>query len=561
MRKYTYFLCFSLLLQGFRCKSKRLNFVYPQSTDNIKQHFDFETAIQNMRKKADQRRSIPWHIQEDTLYRDATDASGQMYTSEDYVVQILSIFRAAKVLCQVQNKNANIFNTMAHNFMKQYNNEITYAFNKEDKWYHEVININKLVLDQLQTIFPEQKRSELNTNLRLAENYAGLEDKHFNITTTFKVQDQYFQLEDKKCSTLTQVQILHLKNRVSELWYKQLSHIEQKLLDHYIDKILDGQHCIPTQLRQLPGCRNAYQKRIIAQNAQNKVLGQYAHLGTIHSFNKTLSKQFTKENWDQLCQNNNSQRLNMMIFNHNSIFGPIYPGEQDIVNQTRDTVAKQHFMCFPINIMGSYSNPEFKLKTNALLNQINDAFHNQYPHICNIIMKNKLSSQALTELDATIQNIEDEDTKLFFQRTKTLKIATDLSDKRNKLIHNIKKQENYYAQLASDYIFCQTTLDQLNKDSNINLAISCKSGKDRTGYISLLSDGKLIEHHLHGKVELHKIYNAIASSAHIQLLASLNGGMPGRVGIKKHVIKHKNITAFSDEKLFYRAASLTKIAD
>ena len=58
-------------------------------------------------------------------------------------------------------------------------------------------------------------------------------------------------------------------------------------------------------------------------------------------------------------------------------------------------------------------------------------------------MKNKLSSQALTELDATIQNIEDEDTKLFFQRTKTLKIATDLSDKRNKLIHNINYSTKY----------------------------------------------------------------------------------------------------------------------
>ena len=109
---------------------------------------------------------------------------------------------------------------------------------------------------------------------------------------------------------------------------------------------------------------------------------------------------------------------------------------------------------------------------------------------------------------------------------------------------------------ASDYVVCNTFL--ANKDkSPPPILFFCKSGKDRTGFVSYSADVNLI-HISSPELDIHQIYKAAARAAHPQFLSSVNGGMAGRVCMKPVRCNEAVSSIRVSKKLFPQAAMLTK---
>ena len=125
-------------------------------------------------------------------------------------------------------------------------------------------------------------------------------------------------------------------------------------------------------------------------------------------------------------------------------------------------------------------------------------------------------------------------------------------------MHNfIQPRNNYYATIGSNYIACKAVLGEKNSTSSV--LFSCKSGKDRTGFMSLLVDANMISIH-DPSLDIDKetkVYTNLAYASHYQFLASVNGGMAGRFGMKP--VRNNEISRNMTNALFPKAALYTSI--
>ncbi|CAH2560018.1 Tyrosine/serine-protein phosphatase IphP-type family protein [Cardinium endosymbiont of Oedothorax gibbosus] len=521
---------------------------------------DFAVLIHGLRRIADLKRGIRWDVSGDRLIREVADGKDSLYAAEDYAVQILNIYRAAKRTSDVYGKNGALFASMANRFMDYYGNEVEKS---EEFWIQKIKNENTKVVSKLHKIvFPNQDMDAINKKLRLAENYVGLDDTHYNVTTTFTIEGKKFGLEDKKWLTLTERQKQAYLNRKSQKWYKRLDPFEQKLIDAYLNKFLDGNHYIPTQIRNLPGCRNAYQKRILAydQNNNPTVLGRYYHSGALVSLiqdkDPTISQQITQENWNQILQHAQDQGIEVMSLNHNTDF--IVPflgnfGEKHIVEPVKRIVGAKRFIYLPINHIGTLTRPIFKNQVNKLVQESTNFYQKRYPNLCDAFIKG-------TKMDRKkqIEQIKDPKDQDYFNRLEQLKEPAENSDIKNTRIHNVDAvTNNYYADIASNYIACKAVLGQAT--STAPVLFFCKSGKDRTGCTSSWGDKNIIgmNHSSLAEDKDIEISRQLVQTGHYQFLASVNGGMPGRFGMKP--VRVNTITSNFTQQLFPKAARSTAI--
>lgn len=519
--------------------------------------FDFETTIQILRKVADAKRGIRWHLSGDNLIREVIDKSNSLYAAEDYAVQVINIYRAAKKICELYEQNSAPFEKMAHTFMEHYKYD---EKETEDFWIEALKDINKKVVSKLhQIVLPEEEVDAINTKLRLAENYVGLDDTHYNVTTVFKINDKKFGLEDKKWLKLTEKQKSAFRNRKCAGWYNRLDSFEQKLIDGYVDKFLEGNHYIPTQIRNIPGCRNGYQKRILAYDQHNNptTLGRYYHSGALVSPTQWKDETITKDNWEQIQQF--VKNIEVISLNHN-LLPPTLGGEKPIVEGTRRVVGDNQFMYIPINELGTLTTPIFRPHVDKLIEE-SIHFYNpkknkdkrHYQGLCKAFKEsNKKDRQK------EIEKIKNPKDKRYFSKLNLLKEATENADYENTFIHNVTQlHNNYYATIGSNYIACKAVLGERTPTSSV--LFSCKSGKDRTGFMSILVDGNMIYMH-DPSLDIEKdtkVYTNLAYASHYQFLASVNGGMAGRFGMKP--VRNNEISRNITNELFPRAALSTSI--
>lgn len=543
--------------------------VYESMSDNEslddnkkKLPFDFKSEIEKLREAADKKRGITWKLQGDTLVRDASRTHGNMYAAEDYAVQVLNTLRAARKMCELHEKDGTQFERMAKTFMQQYRKH-NYANTNEAAWINKLKNINKKVVIKLKEfVLIANTEEEINQKLRLAENYVGLDDTHYNITTKFKIGDKQFALEDKKWLKLTSKQKSDYTNRKTATWYTRLDSFEQKLIDVYANKFLDGNHYIPTQLRDIPGCRNAYQKRVLTYDEHGKeiILSRYYHSGALASLvtDKVISEDIAKDNWEQIQAHmkgldiislNNNVKLDLKIFSYD---------EKQIVEQTERIVGKSSFMYLPISAVGALTAPKFKDHVNKLIEETVDINNTQYSKLYKDL-KSDAQLENKEAIQAKINDIKNPKHKAYFNSLSRLKQAAMSTDWRNTYTQNKNIMTgNYYANIAADYITCKTILAEYTGKSDASVLFSCKSGKDRTGVISYLADVSIICAN-DPALNSASTYKALARASHVQVLASLNGGMAGRFGMKPVPLNQIARDAQTSGQLFPRTAHWTNI--
>ncbi|WP_114909795.1 hypothetical protein [Cardinium endosymbiont of Sogatella furcifera] len=517
----------------------------PSSVSDLKKHniiFDFERIIEKMRKEADRSRNIHCKFSGDRLIRTVKDEPNDqhsLYAAEDYVIQGLNIYRAAKKICVLYEQDPSAFEVKAHEFLCYYSDHLE---KPEAFWINKIKEINQGVVTYLyKKGFLDANLDAINNNLRIAENYVGLDDTHYNVTTKFKIEGKEFALEDTKWPPLTATQKEAYRNRKSEKYYTRLDPFEQKFIDAYKSELGDDKHYIPTQIRTIPGCRNAYQKRIIAydQNNHPTVLGRYYHSGSLPSpiqwTDKKTDQKITQDNWAQVQQQD--KNVEVISLNYNmDIKGFEQLREKKIVEDTRQVVGNDRFMNLSINGIGT----SFNLK-------------NQY----NKLLEDSITWYTKNSTDPSINFKKDPKDKSFFMELEKLGEAAQTPE----LLNNLKQityiSDNPNATTCASYIACKAILSQADP-STTSVLFCCKSGKDRTGIISYLTDATIIcKSCPELDIDIDKVCKDLALTRHYQSLACINGGMPGRFGMKP-VRNNKACNKFT-ELLFPRTAELTKI--
>ncbi|WP_243018647.1 hypothetical protein [Candidatus Cardinium hertigii] len=551
--------------------------LHPSDQSKNKLIFDFERLIKQMRQEADARRNIIWDVKGNRLTRvvsNISHSSISLYTPEDYVVQGLNIYRAAAKICRLYGQGSAVFEQKAHEFMKYYSD---CSEQTEEFWINTTKKINQAVVLHLQKrLFNDKALNLINEKLRLAENYVGLDDTHYNVTTIFTIQNHKFALEDKQAFKLTDQQKNDYINRKKQTWYSHLDPLETLFLNAYVNKFLDGNHYIPTQLRKIPGLRNAYQKSLwkYDKNHQKKLLATYYHSGSLASpiqykdqNSRRADWQITKDNWNQVQQKDKNIEVLSLNYNMN------VPGfdnlqEKKIVQDTTEIVGADRLMNLSINGIGTSSNVYDKYI--QLVGYIVSFYEKQYPILCASFtneLKDKtffrksikfLNKNSKESRDQKIKHIKNPKDKRFFE----LLIALEKRVKGSATWHNLKQTKalingNPNATTCAIYIAFIAFMGSLNQDKIIpTILFNCKSGKDRTGLMSLLVDAYIILMRCPSLTQ-DEVINVLIHTGHYQLLAAINGGMAGRFGLKP--VQADQVTRNGTAQLFTKAARLTEI--
>ncbi|WP_342270181.1 hypothetical protein [Rickettsia endosymbiont of Orchestes rusci] len=205
-------------------------------------------------------------------------------------MQYLNAVRAAIDIAKIEEKPE---------LEEQLKNEaVTFIENfnkKNENKSQEEISINvKNKINDIAVILEENGIKQIHKKLNVAKDFQNLNDEHCNIVTVSNVKDkqgkEHVVIEAEaalKGLTIEQkAEYEKIKTENKPKWFTAMKDWESKLVERYADKIVQGDHVISTQLRQIVGMKNAFEKitAIADSNGENfKVLHNSKHAGTLAS--------------------------------------------------------------------------------------------------------------------------------------------------------------------------------------------------------------------------------------------------------------------------------------
>jgi hypothetical protein len=537
-----------------------------------KEEFNYKNEIFKLKRSADNSRGIEWKIKNEWLSREFTENGDNLFAQEDYAQQILNLYRAVNEIIDIENPfNGDDLKSQVNKLAKQKLKDYTEKKFSEDAAIRDLKTVNSNMVAFLkEQVLQNYNQNEVNKVLRLAEAYAGLNDDHYNIQTITKIGDKTFIQRSEKLSALTNEQKQYFENRKEMDWYKSLTKLEQGLVEKHLEQITDGKHVISCIIRNIPGVRNAYKKMLVQidENQNAITLNSYVHSAGINTFNNSKFSRTTipTQNYEQLKQNIKSKDLKFLTLVSELPFGlnNLSDGfDQKIVKQTKETTGK-NFINIPINVFRGFSqNNYYDTYLKSLLKQIQEK-HQDLPAFNSYLgtEKNFLGIHDLGEIQykkaiSEIEKTDKHDKGILKEIVELKKLAVSQSGflgrvksifqtVKSALFKESTTQRNDSVGIASSLVEISSHIDPDNP-----ILVSCKSGKDRTGYISYQSDVKTIKAY-NPKIDIKDIQTALSQSSHVQFIASCGGGKTGCFGIKKVQIDGDQK---SQNGLFARAAS------
>ncbi|MBQ4875551.1 MAG: hypothetical protein HRK26_05570 [Rickettsiaceae bacterium H1] len=532
------------------------------------------------------------------LIRDVTNAEKDVLRlKENYLIQALNVLRAGKILLEISECDLKFHNQLDELAKKilEYENQRW----KLSQCLKVLQEVNEKLLNILKEAGIGTKFKEEEENLlSVAKNYSGFEDEHPDVMTILPIQDSknsYYAQFSKKICILMDEQKEQYENLEKQGWFRILPEYKQKLVREYKEKITDGNHLIPTQIRDIPGVRNAYTTTIVTCDKEGNVqreLYKFTHSGTIAGFSMDdeQNKAMDAENLEQLRQNisgdlhflalntknslerddsrcvkqtenaikeynesiNQLERKKdddlMMKVGEAMIGNP--DGEQNFLKEINKKSREWHgtikFSNTPTNVFRIFSQGKYN-EMEKLLDSISDKISSsnsrmrEVTHYLKVGDKGnfKKAQKELLEL-----NYVNNDERLFLQSSLELKRLIKRYSGFFGLIRTLLAgRNNLQLRIISEFVRLQYQLQKLKEDKTgskvislggincDNIHIACKSGKDRTGFIGFIIALEIIKHDS-GKNE-GEIAEALSKAGHVQCLAGISGGTPGCVGIKK----------------------------
>jgi len=221
------------------------------------------------------------------IIRDARNAKDpRILGTEGYEMQYLNAVRAAIDIAKIEGKPEleNQLKNEAVTFIENFNK------NNENKSQEEIsVNVKNKV-NNIAVFLEENGIKEVYKKLNVAKDFQNFNDEHCNIATLSNVKDKdgknHIVIEaEVGLKGITEEQFLEYQNRADKKWFTEMPVWERQLVNKYAEIIKDGDHVIPTQLRQIVGMKNAFEKitAISTDNGELEVIHTSKHAGTLAS--------------------------------------------------------------------------------------------------------------------------------------------------------------------------------------------------------------------------------------------------------------------------------------
>ncbi len=256
---------------------------------------NFSEALQNLEIFREQKTGIDLIIVDSRdgntpiLIRDSRNntSESRILGTEGFEMQYLNVIRAAIEIADIENKPElkDQLKDQAANFINNFHEK-----NKEQP--QETISINvKNKINNVITFLEKSGIEKPHKKINVAKDFQNFNDQHFNIVTLSKIKDtkgkNHTVIEaEVALKGITEEQKMEYKNRDNKKWFTKMPTWEQKLVNRYVEKITNGNHVIPTQLRQIVGMKNAFEKitGIADPNSESfEILHNSKHAGTLAS--------------------------------------------------------------------------------------------------------------------------------------------------------------------------------------------------------------------------------------------------------------------------------------
>lgn len=270
-----------------------------------------EDAIKSLERSRDLKNGIVTTLKSningvDILIRDARNVFDESNLStESFEMQYLNIVRAAMDIVEIERKpelKAQI-QDKARQFIENF-----YENNKDIKQTVVKKNVNDEIIEVVQFL-ESQGIEDARNKLNVAKEFQNLKDKQANIVTISNIDHNgtsYALVEAevglRGITSEQKAEYEKIKNNYNPLgknndlksqpeWFQRLESWERELCHRNIDPLISGERVISTQLRQIVGMKNAFEKiTAIKENdsrSQNLEIIQVSkHAGTLASFTK-----------------------------------------------------------------------------------------------------------------------------------------------------------------------------------------------------------------------------------------------------------------------------------
>lgn len=539
-------------------KKEKLNELY----EKLKDTDTITKAISVLQKIHDKRNNIHWFIDGETLVRDGREAKDPpLPTTEAYIIQYLNHVRAAiSVIHDI---------TLQKELEKDALSRMLSLM--ETKEVKQIQSLVKNANTDLALKLLKKKIKIPDEKIRLAKDFSNFQDKHYNVITLSKFEDKTIIEADIRLCSLTPSQKLmfsHIHKYSSSNskermhievdgenmdWFNNLTRWKQNLVKQYSKDILDENHVIPTQLRNiLPLLRNSYAKTTAIQLASGDVeeILETRHAGSISTGIKGNNVSSTIENIRQLRQSSPSASA----LHLNALLSPINIFDADAsddltTKKALSLMAGAKKTTLPFNFLRKFFGGGVDLDGIAsVLNEISKEFSSELPNFSALLTT--LDPKLLTESKNEISKITNRAKKQTLSLA--LDIAKDLIDSQ-KINMFSKDIENLNSRLSINLKLLSYNANKGHLGNNLKsipiVVTYCKSGKDRTQIIEVGTTIKAVQKHLRISQESPRFIDfvkCILKAQHAPSIAGMQGGSIGCYGVKSTTTMDGSYSVFKD---------------
>ncbi len=547
--------------------------------------FDYKTTIADLRYKSDLNAGVIPTLSDKngttTIIRDARNIKKTApCRPENYLVQAFNILRAGKALLEIHQKSkqssqpqegiteeTDLIDTIATNIANELKTHQDTDPLTESLCLQILKNTTVHVVNILQnngvTDYFKLPATQL---LDVTKNYTGLEDDHPAVMTILATKDSNnnnYAINSQPLYALTNKQKEQFNSLNQQKWFNDLPEYQQLLVKKYKTQLTDGRHLVPTQIRNIPGLRNSYKTEVVVLDREKsdttKTITKFIQSGTMVSFakDKESAEKITQENFAQLHQNV-GDKIHTITLNSNNTLDTI---DNIAVQETEKATQKynqnnalnqKNFVHSnaPLNFL-RFASPTNYTGMNDLLKQISTQLNrDEFGKVADYLQDlNGVSfKSANAELNDPTQSNNDKSMKEVLLAAIELKQLT--TEKPKNLLQRIlnfnyrlyTKGENKPLKVVRKYIALNTLLLKQDKPLITRASlpiphITCKSGKDRTGFAQfiIISDAinrDIMKSNMEDKNLFDRVNNDISMAGHTQYLPGVCGGTPGCIGIK-----------------------------
>lgn len=284
---------------------------------------DITNSIETIEKLRDAKLGIKqFTIEEEgkqkILIRDASGIadisldSSNRGEKESYMLQYLNLINAAQDIVDIE-LYLSIKKFDLETKLKEKANQFYHLINSSEvQTKEEQKQALEVGIEELSSFLEDNNIKDAFKKLNIAKDFQNFKHNHYNIATISSIRSESGQnvrvVEmEAGMRKMSKEQKIEFDNLDIRPWYSKLSKIEKELVTQYKKKITSDNYTLPTQLRQIPGAKNAFEKMTAVVETNNKgpvvnVIHSCKHSGTTASlsYDKKYQLELTKQNARQL---------------------------------------------------------------------------------------------------------------------------------------------------------------------------------------------------------------------------------------------------------------------